>query len=79
MAEISGSSNGHHSVSLNIKDESPAITSREVAAEWVSVSFIQKVFPNPYYAKKKNPFSSFVYVIEWLNLFFVFGVETVDC
>ncbi|KGN49336.1 aquaporin NIP1-1 [Cucumis sativus] len=43
MAEISGSSNGHHSVSLNIKDESPAITSREVAAEWVSVSFIQKL------------------------------------
>lgn len=38
MAEISGSSNGNHSVSLNIKDDS-------TSADCISVPFLQKVFP----------------------------------
>lgn len=67
MAEISGSSNGHHSVSLNIKDESTAITSREVAAEWVSVSFIQKVFPDPLHIMPKSHFK--LCLCDWLTEF----------
>ncbi|KAG6581382.1 Aquaporin NIP1-2 [Cucurbita argyrosperma subsp. argyrosperma] len=42
MAEVSGSTNGHHAVSFNIKDESTAVTSRQ-EADWISVPFIQKL------------------------------------